>query len=166
MRALLAVLAVAAAVTVCGGQAGCSSTANAIDVKVGDCLELGGTAARPEVIKVACGSPTSNFRVAATVSDRDGCPTDVDFSYSRYRVFSSSAEIACLDIDWVVGDCMSVDPQTNTDPFRADCADRSVPHRQRATQILKGVVRVDQCASGLGYAYHQRRFTVCVEDVV
>ncbi|CKT83318.1 lipoprotein LppU [Mycobacterium tuberculosis] len=49
-----------------------------------------------------------------------------------------------------------------------DCDDASVPHRQRATQILKDLdspVSVDQCASGVGYVYTQRRFAVCVEDV-
>lgn len=166
MRALLAVLTTAAGITV--GLAGCSSAANTADLRVGDCLKLGGTADRPEATKVACGSPTSNFKVVATLkggANRDRCPTDVDSSYSMRTVFSDSASTACLDIDWVIGDCMSVDPQNNTDPFRADCTDTSVPHRQRATQILKGVVSVDQCASGLGYAYDERRFTVCVEDV-
>lgn len=28
-------------------------------------------------------------------------------------------------------------PTHNTDPFRVDCDDASVPHRQQATQILK-----------------------------
>ncbi|MCV6982592.1 hypothetical protein H7I53_20490, partial [Mycolicibacterium pulveris] len=45
---------------------------------------------------------------------------------------------------------------------------KSVPHRQRATQILTGLrdpVSVDQCISGVGYAYAQRGFAVCVEDV-
>jgi hypothetical protein len=37
--------------------------------------------------------------------------------------------------------------------------------RQRATQILKNVVSVGQCTSGVGYAYDERNFTVCVEDV-
>lgn len=59
-------------------------------------------------------------------------------------------------------------PYPQTDPFRVDCDDASVPHRQRATQILKDLdspVSVDQCASGVGYVYTQRRFAVCVEDV-
>jgi hypothetical protein len=43
-----------------------------------------------------------------------------------------------------------------------------VPHRQRATQILTGLkdpVSVDQCTSGVGYAYAERGFAVCVEDI-
>ena len=59
----------------------------------------------------------------------------------------------------------NVDPENDTDPFRVDCADRATPNRQRATQILTGVASVDQCASGLGYAYDERLFTVCAEHV-
>ncbi|CKT70184.1 lipoprotein LppU [Mycobacterium tuberculosis] len=103
---------------------------------MGDCVKLAGTPDRPQATKAECGSPASNFKV--------------------------------VDIDWVIGGCMSVDPTHNTDPFRVDCDDASVPHRQRATQILKDLdspVSVDQCASGVGYVYTQRRFAVCVEDV-
>jgi hypothetical protein len=70
-----------------------------------------------------------------------------------------------MDIDWVLGGCMSIDPDNDKDPLRVDCNDTSVPHRQRATQILQNVANVDQCTSGIGYPYDERRFTVCVEDV-
>jgi hypothetical protein len=166
MRALLATLSTALAIIVCGG---CSSSAtNAADLKVGDCLKLGGTVDRPEAIKVECGSRTSNFKVAARVADREQCPGDVDSSYSMRNAFSDSSNTACLDIDWVVGGCMSVDPANNSDPVRVDCNDKTAPHRQRATQILRNLrdpVSVDQCASGVGYAYAERRFAVCVEDM-
>ncbi|MEZ0364715.1 hypothetical protein ACAG26_13565 [Mycobacterium sp. pUA109] len=167
MRALPAAVLLAA-ITVLGGVTGCSSPANAADLRVGDCLQLGGTADRPEAAKVACGGATSNFKVVATVvgaANREQCPTDVDSSYSMRNTFSDASSTACLDIDWVIGGCMSVDPANTTDPFRVDCTDSSVPHRQRATQILRGVASVDECTSGLGYAYDERQFTVCVEDV-
>ena len=79
--------------------------------------------------------------------------------------FSDTSTTICMDIDWVVGDCMSIDPNNDKDPLRADCNDSSVPNRQRATQILENVANVDQCASGVGYPYDERNFTVCVEDV-
>ncbi|MCV7261303.1 LppU family putative lipoprotein [Mycobacterium shimoidei] len=170
MRALLATATTALVIIVSAGVAGCSpSAANAADLKVGDCLKLGGTADRPEATKVACGSRLSNFKVAARVAERSQCPRDVDSSYSMRNAFSDSSNTACLDIDWVVGGCMSVDPANNSDPVRVDCNDKSVPHRQRATQILHNLtdpVGVDQCASGVGYAYSERRFAVCVEDMV
>jgi hypothetical protein len=153
-----------AALIALGGLTGCSS-ASAADMQVGDCLKVGGSADRPEATKVACGSPQSNFKVAANVASGDQCPSDVDSYYSMRGAFSSSSNTVCLDINWVVGGCMSVDPQNDRDPFRVDCNDTSVSNRKRATQILKNVASVDQCASGVGYAYDQRQFTVCVEDV-
>ncbi|MEO8815981.1 MAG: hypothetical protein ABI307_06690 [Mycobacterium sp.] len=165
-----AVLAAGAGVV---GLAGCSALRNA-EPKVGDCLQLGGpggTSDRSSGIAGACGAPETNFHVVAVVdgavvdgrAGRDRCPTDVDSSYTMRNMFGRSDSTACLDVDWVVGGCMSVDPET--DPVRVDCNDPGVLHRQRATQVLAGVADADQCASGLGYAYDTRRFTVCVENV-
>ncbi|WP_203804910.1 LppU family putative lipoprotein [Mycobacterium heckeshornense] len=163
-RALAAAAITAIALTACSGW---SPEADTVDLRVGDCLRLGGIARRPVAVKVACGSRASNFKVAATVPTREQCPGDVDSAYSARNGFSET-HTACLDIDWAVGECMSVDPDNRTDPVPADCNDESVPHRQRATQILTGLsdpVSVDQCLSGVGYAYAERRFAVCVEDV-
>lgn len=158
MKALPAVVAAAIAL------AGCSSAA-AADVQAGDCLHVGGPPDRPETARVECGSPESNFRVVETVADSDECPGDVDTYYSTRSSFSGSSSTVCLDVDWVVGGCMSVDPENARDPVRVDCGDRSASNRQRATQIVSDVANVDQCATGTGYAYDERQFTVCVEDV-
>jgi hypothetical protein len=143
---------------------GCSSAA-AADMRVGDCLKVGGPPDRLETSKVQCGSAESNFRVVGTVADTGQCPTDVDSYYSMRSSFSGSGSTVCMDIDWVVGGCMSIDPHNDRDPIRVDCDDASAPNRQRATQIMQKVANVDQCATGLGYAYDERQFTVCVEDV-
>jgi len=155
---------VAGAIIAIGGLVGCSSS-SAADLAVGDCLKTGGTPERPEVTRVECGSQESNFKVAATVQTSEECPTDVDSYYSMRSTFSDTSTTICMDIDWVVGDCMSIDPNNDKDPQRADCNDSAVPNRQRATQILENVANVDQCASGVGYPYDERNFTVCVEDV-
>lgn len=166
MRALASVVVAASGIVL-----GCSSATNLVDLKVGDCLKLGGTPDRPQATKAACGSPDSNFKVVAVVrpgGERTQCPADVDSSYSMHNSLSGENSTLCLDVDWVVGGCMSVDPAHKTDPFRVDCNDASAPHRQRATQILENLdppVTADQCASGVGYTYTQRRFAVCVEDV-
>src|SRR5579875_2703669 len=128
MRALAAAAVTAIALTLCG----CFPAANTADLRVGDCLRLAGTAQRPVATKVACGSRASNFKVATTVPSREQCPGDVDSSYSMRTGFRDSGNTACLDVDWVVGGCMSIDPRHTTDPFRVDCNDKSVPHRQRA----------------------------------
>ncbi|ORB63182.1 LppU family putative lipoprotein [Mycolicibacterium tusciae] len=162
MRNLAAI--VVAAIVVLGGLTGCSSSSTT-DLAVGDCLKTGGTPERPEVTRVECGSPESNFKVAATAEDSDHCPADVDSYYSMKGTFSDTSTTICMDIDWVVGDCMSIDPNNDKDPLRVDCDDSSVPNRQRATEVLDSVANVDQCASGVGYPYDERNFTVCVEDV-
>lgn len=158
MKALPAVIAAAISLV------GCSSAA-AADMQVGDCLDVGGPPDRPEMTKVLCGSPESNFRVVGTVQDSDQCPMDVDSYYSMRSSFSGSESTICMDVDWVVGGCMSIDPENGRDPLRVDCNDAAQPNRQRATQIMQKVANVDQCSTGLGYAYDQRQFTVCVEDV-
>jgi hypothetical protein len=143
---------------------GCSSAA-AADMQVGDCLKVGGPPDRPETTKVQCGSPESNFKVVGTTESTDQCPTDVDSYYSMRSSFSGTGSTICMDIDWVVGGCMSIDADNDRDPIRVDCNDASAPNRQRTTQIMQKVANVDQCATGLGYAYDERQFTVCVEDV-
>jgi len=153
-----------AAIVVVWGLTACTSS-SAADLAVGDCLKTGGTPDRPEVTRVECGSPDSNFKVAGTVENSDQCPADVDTYYSMRSTFSDTSTTICMDVDWVVGDCMSIDPTNDKDPLRVDCDDSSVPNRQRATEVLKDVANVDQCASGVGYAYDERNFTVCVEDV-
>ena len=160
-------VAASAAATLLTLLTSCSSAA-AAEMVVGDCLRMGGTPDRPEAIRAACGTPESNFKVVAVVTgndDVDECPTDVDSYYSMRSTFSESRTTYCMDVDWVLGGCMSVDPDNGRDPVRVDCADASLPGRQRATQILRGVANVDQCGSGVGYAYDQRNFTVCVDDL-
>ena len=146
------------------GLTGCSSAA-AADLQSGDCLKIGGTPERPEAIKAACGSPESNFKVISTVETSDQCPTDVDSYYSATSTFSGESTTVCMDIDWVVGGCMSIDPNNDRDPIRVDCSDASASNKQKATQILQDVSNPDQCASGVGYPYDERQFTVCVEDL-
>ena len=156
--------ALAAAILAAALASGCSSAA-AADLQAGDCLAVGGPPDRPETTKVGCGSPRSNFRVVRIAPTVEDCFRDIDTYYSTRSSFTGSGSTICMDVDWVVGGCMSVDPDNDRDPVRVDCGDATVPHRQRATQIMQRVANVDQCATGLGYAYAERQFTVCVEDV-
>ncbi|MBU8813028.1 hypothetical protein KL953_29550 [Mycolicibacterium goodii] len=137
-------------------------------MQAGDCLKMGGTFERPEATRAACGSKESNYKVVSVLvgaDDTDECPTDVDSYYTMTSRFGGESHTVCMDIDWVVGGCMNVDPQNAADPYRVDCSDAGAPHRQRATEILQGISNPDQCATGLGYAYDERQFTVCVENV-
>jgi len=145
------------------GSTGCSSAA-AADLQVGDCLKVGGPVDRPDAAKAACGSPESNFKVVSTVENTDQCPADVDSYYST-RTFGGPGTTMCMDVDWVIGGCMSVDPDHTRDPIRVDCTDTSASNRQKATQLLHNVANPDLCASGIGYPYDERQFTVCVDAV-
>jgi hypothetical protein len=157
-------VAIASAALIALLASGCSSAA-AADLQVGDCLKVGGPPDRAEVARVECGSTASNFKVISTVQDTEQCASDADSYYSTRSSFSGSGTTVCMDIDWVIGGCMSMDPENDRDPLRVDCNDASAPNRQRATQVLTKVANVDQCATGVGYAYDERQFTVCVEDV-
>ncbi|AFP39060.1 LppU family putative lipoprotein [Mycolicibacterium smegmatis] len=155
----------AAAVLSFVGLTGCASSAASADMQAGDCLELGGTFDQPEATRAECGSKKSNYKVVQTVADSARCPADVDSYYTLSSRFGGETHTVCMDIDWVVGGCMNVDPENNTDPYRVDCSDAGAPHRQRVTEVLEGISNPDQCATGLGYAYDERQFTVCVENV-
>ncbi|MCV6965826.1 hypothetical protein H7J50_18730 [Mycobacterium intermedium] len=158
----------ATALAAAGILAGCSSQPDVAGYQAGDCIKLTGSPDTPRADTAACGSPGSNFRVVASVDDREHCPADVDSSYTAINPVDGSSKTLCLDVDWVVSGCMSIDPGRVLDPVRVECNDVSVPNRQRATQILThpdGAVNVDQCATGLGYAYPQRGFVVCVEHI-
>ncbi len=153
--------AILAIVAVVGAVSGCAS----VDLQVGDCLRMGGPPDNPDAAEVPCGTPESTHKIAAIVQDEAECPADVDSYYSMRSTFDDATTTVCLDIDWVVGGCMSIDPTDEADPVRADCADPAAPHLQRVTEILDDVADVDQCVSGTGYAYEDRQFTVCVEHV-
>jgi hypothetical protein len=158
-----AVAVISTVALVLAGSTGCSSAA-AADLQVGDCVKVGGPVDRPDAAKAVCGSPESNFKVVSTVENTDQCPADVDSSYST-RTFGRPGTTVCMDVDWVIGGCMSVDPDHARDPVRVDCTDTSASNRQKATQILHNVANPDLCISGIGYPYDERQFTVCVDAV-
>ncbi|MGK2879916.1 MAG: LppU family putative lipoprotein [Mycobacterium sp.] len=153
----------AVAFLVIGGVAACAFAGSAADLQVGDCLRFGGTPDLPEVETVACGSEESSYRVVQKVADSAQCPADVD-SYFSMSAGDTSTTV-CMDIDWVVGECMAIDTEGDSDPRRVYCYDSSVEGKQRAYEILTGVADVDECTNGEGYAYDQRNFTVCVDDM-
>ena len=137
--------------------------ANAADMQVGDCLRFGGTPDLPEVEKVACGSDQSSFKVVARVASSEDCPADVDSYFSMTS--GDTTTTVCMDVDWVVGECMAIDSDDDADSTRVNCYDSVVDDKQRASEILTGVSDVDECPSGVGYAYDERNFTVCVDDM-
>ncbi|WP_078326870.1 LppU family putative lipoprotein [Mycobacteroides salmoniphilum] len=156
----IALVAVGAAVL-----SACSISAATDGLAVGDCVNLSGSDQHAKMIKEPCGSPKSNFKVfAKTATDAD-CPRDADSSYYAKRSFGLKSQALCLDIDWVVGSCMSVPDKWDGDPVRVDCNDGNAQNKKRVTQVLQEVSTADDCITGLGYPYVDRNFTVCVEEL-
>ena len=131
---------------------------------MGDCLKAGGPPDRPEAAKVECGRAASNFKVVSTVQETDHCPSDVDSYYSMRSSFSNSGTTVCMDIDWVIGGCMSIDPTNGRDPVRVTpVRDGPWPDRARPRSCRRSRTSINAPPAGL--RLRQRQFTVCVEDV-
>lgn len=137
--------------------------ASAADLKVGDCIRFGGSPDLPEVEKVDCGSAESSYKVVDRVADSADCLEDVDSYFSMSS--GDTTTTVCMDVDWVVGECMAIDPDNAVDPVRVGCYDSDVDNKQRASEILTGVVDADECRSGIGYVYETRKFTICVDHM-
>ncbi|WP_051133271.1 LppU/SCO3897 family protein [Nocardia paucivorans] len=114
-------------------------------LEVGQCI---GNPGGPQLTPVSCGSEESRYQVVA----KGQCPGDTDFTHSV------GEETLCLDIDWVVGSCMSLD---GDHPTRAACA----PGAVRVLSVLRDTVAVESCPSAnRGFVYDERKFVVCFAD--
>ncbi|WP_068000170.1 LppU/SCO3897 family protein [Nocardia pseudobrasiliensis] len=122
-----------------------------VDVAVGDCVSVGETTLE----KTSCASG-SGYRVAERAAAGAQCPGDADRSYTR-TLPGGDPDNLCLDINWVVGDCVDL---SGGAPRSVDCA---TPGRVRVQGIRPDTTDVNGCpASDRGVVYDQRRFVVCV----
>ncbi|WP_081880831.1 hypothetical protein [Prescottella defluvii] len=133
-----------------------------IDVEIGDCVLLGGTTDDATIDEAVCGSTGSNYRVVAKAEKNAQCPSDVDQVYYETR-WGSERGALCLDIDWVIGGCMTL-PDGEDEPQRVDCDDPTAESIERAVEVIEGATDVEQCSEG-GFVHDERRFTVCTETV-
>lgn len=133
-----------------------------IDVEIGDCVELGGTQFDASIDEAKCGSSDSNYRVIGKAPTNDECISDADqYYYETLRGVEQGA--LCLDVDWVVDECMEL---SGEDPVRARC-DAPGDNTVRVVEIRSDVTDIDACtgASTSGFAYDERKFVVCVEEL-
>lgn len=127
------------------------------NLNIGDCVEFGASPA--EIQKTACGAGNSGYRVFDLAADGGQCPRDADRTQVRARPGGSS-DTLCLDIDWVVGDCMDLSTGVAKP---VDCA--VTPGRVRVVEIKGDTADVNTCSVGdRGFVYGQRRFVVCVSS--
>lgn len=131
-----------------------------IDVEVGDCILASGTLDDAAAMPAPCGSAASNYRVIGKAPTNAECVSDADSYYYEELMIGGEQGALCLDVDWVIGDCMDISGDVAQ---RISCADGTVP-REKATEIVVDVVDADSCSEG-GYAHPERRFTVCTETL-
>ncbi|RVW06752.1 hypothetical protein EF834_02325 [Rhodococcus spongiicola] len=134
-----------------------------LDVEIGDCVRLGGTMDDATIAEAACGSVESNYKVVAKAKETEQCPSDVDQWYSE-SILGNELGVLCLDVDWVLGECMSVPESDNDEPQRVDCGDQDASDVYRVAEIVEGATGIEPCSEG-GFIYDERRFTVCLETV-
>ncbi|NNH73893.1 hypothetical protein HLB23_29245 [Nocardia uniformis] len=129
---------------------------------IGDCVKLGGTTENATIEAATCGSESSNYKVVGKARTNDQCPTDVDQAY--YETLNDIETGAlCLDIDWVIGDCLELGGE---DPARISCDSTATTEGVKVLAIEKNTTSVDSCSLGdQGYVYDERRFVVCVTSL-
>lgn len=142
--------------------AGSEVTLTGVPVSAGDCVALSGGTSTAAAEEAECGSAEANYRVSQTVPLSSACPADTDQVY--YETVDGVEQGAlCLDIDWVVGGCMTV--PLDQPAHRVECDDPDATFVSRATRILEDTDSVDACGGSGGYAYSVRKFVVCVEEM-
>ncbi|MGX1804851.1 LppU family putative lipoprotein [Nocardia sp. NPDC055321] len=129
------------------------------DAAVGDCVRLGGTMTDATIVKATCGATDANYKVIAKAPTNDQCPGDADQAYFR-TIAGVETGALCLDIDWVVGDCMDLG---SDNPARIDCSAKTGKDAVRVLAIMRGTSDVNDCTvGGRGYTYAERKLVVCV----
>ncbi|UYP18636.1 hypothetical protein OED52_18660 [Rhodococcus sp. Z13] len=138
-----------------------ASTDLSIDVSVGECVTLGGTEFDATVDNAECGSSASNYKVIDIVDRSESCPGDADQTY--YETYAGlEVGALCLDVDWVVGDCIDFGGE---DPQRIVCSEPAV-QGEKVTEILQGTSDVNDCSiSEGGFVYRERNFVVCTDTI-
>ncbi|MEV6068230.1 hypothetical protein AB0L82_16885 [Nocardia sp. NPDC052001] len=133
---------------------------------IGDCVKLGGTTENASIHKATCGSKDSNYKVVAKARTNAQCPSDIDQAYYETVVGVETGAL-CLDIDWVVNDCLDLGAKgSNADPKRIDCSTRGAANGVKVLAIMKNSTSVDECADGdSGYVYDERKIVICVNTL-
>ncbi|WP_280398342.1 LppU family putative lipoprotein [Nocardia carnea] len=147
------------------GQAGTDEGGDvSFDAEIGDCVSLSGTMMDAEIDHAECGTEKSNYKVVAKTPTQDGCASDVDQTY--YVTLGGEEQGAlCLDIDWVVGQCMTI-PSGMDSPSHSPCTPGKADTVQ-VLAILPGTTDSAGCPeqSTSYYTYEERRLVTCVAEV-
>lgn len=130
-----------------------------VNVEVGECVTLGGSADFASATPAACGSREATHKVVGKAPKAEECIADVDAAYYETVLGVAEAGALCLDIDWVQGHCFDL---SGDDPKRVDCG-TSGPDVVRAGERIEGTSEETACGESGAIAYPVRKFVVCLD---
>lgn len=131
-----------------------------VNVEVGECVTLGGTADLASASPAECGSIDATHKVVGKAPKAEACIGDVDAAYYETILGVAEAGALCLDIDWVQGHCFDL---ADDDTKRVDCAAPG-PDVVRAGERIDGTADETACGENGAMAYPVRNFVVCLEE--
>ena len=131
-----------------------------VNVEVGECVRLGGTADFASATPAGCGSTDATHKVVGKAPKAEECVGDVDAAYSESVLGVAEAGALCLDVDWVQGQCFDL---AGDDPKRVDCAAPG-PDVVRAGERIEGTADETACGENGAVSYPVRNFVVCIEE--
>lgn len=130
------------------------------DGSVGDCVSLSGVVSAPVIAQAECGSMESNFKVVDIATDHNQCVADADMWYAN-TLNGSEIQAYCLDVDWVTGDCLTVQGDW---PLRVYCDSAPPTTTVRVRSIEPDTVDGSICGSpDSAVVYTERRIVVCLD---
>ena len=130
------------------------------DGSVGDCVSLSGVVSAPVIAQAECGSMDSNFKVVDIAANHNQCIADADMWYAN-TLNGSEVRAYCLDVDWVTGDCLTVQGDW---PLRVYCDAAPPTTTVRVRSIEPDTVDGSICGSpDSAVIYTERRIVVCLD---
>lgn len=154
-RVGVAVIGALALLVGCGDEDSDSETAG-LSAEVGECVYVSGTDAQAGVVKATCGIAPANFKVVSKAPAAANCPSDSD------QTVAAAGGALCLDLDWVVDQCMSVPSAPDANPSHSPC-NPGQPDTYRLLGIIN-TTDTSQCppATTKDFPYKERNMTACV----
>lgn len=132
-----------------------------VNVNVGDCVAVGGSADFASASPAGCGSTEATYKVVGKAPKAEQCVADADAAYSESILGVAEAGALCLDIDWVQGHCY--DLPDDGDVKRVECG-ASGANVVRAGERIEGTADDTACGERGAVVYPVRKVVVCIEE--
>lgn len=154
-RGSLALIGALALLVACGDDDSGTDTTG-LSAEVGECVYVSGPDAQAGVEKATCGISPANYKVVSKAPAAANCPSDSD------QTVAAVGGALCLDLDWVVDQCMSVPSAPDANPSHSPCTPGQ-PETYRLLEIIN-TTDTSQCppAATKDFPYKERNMTACV----